>query len=394
MSVLLAILGLFIIELNSENLSFKPKCNDEYPPCDEFDASNLFDIGINVSLTIEYTNDSNIYVCSSPYSKSLTIDANNRIQNTNQLNINIPSQGTAENYPDYEIGIAFETTEAKPHVYAVTSLCSYSGNNMDLRQGTLGYSKWKIPTELFKASENDSYVWSMKDCGGGDYYLQRTKWHTMVNFDHVPSEPDFFFNIANQTINEITMTFAYGYNLSLGQKPISSTWRVLYRKTTAKPTSNPTRPNPTQSPTEGPTDSTMFPSTAPSTSPTDFPSKTPTKRPSLSPTVLPTNTPSNDPSIYPSEGPSDSPTERPTEVPTTNPSTDPTAQPTNIPTYGFDAFGYKICVFDNETIDGLTLKIKNDDENEMVGIIITGPDHGWFGYGFGKSVINGMCCSE
>jgi len=87
------------------------------------------------------------------------------------------------------------------------------------------------------------------------------------------------------------------------------------------------------------------------------------------PTMIPTSAPTPGPTTYPSD----------------TPSTDPTSSPTWAPSYNFSE--YEKCVED-ETNKNLTLEIYRD--GERMGITICGPDDKWFGYGFGKSVIDGM----
>ena len=121
---------------------------------------------------------------------------------------------------------------------------------------------------------------------------------------------------------------------------------------------------------------------------TDSPTNNPTINPTMSPTGYPTSTPTKKPTRSPTNDPTHSPTNVPSKRPTSAPSSPPTADPTTNPTYNFN--GFQKCVYDNQTMDGVRLEIQKSDVNEMLGIIITGPVDRWFGYGFGKSVIQSM----
>ena len=58
----------------------------------------------------------------------------------------------------------------------------------------------------------------------------------------------------------------------------------------------------------------------------------------------------------------------------------------------FDFSGFELCAHDdNSIISDVGIEIYRDRMNQKIGIIMTGPDDKWFGYGFGNDNMNRMC---
>ena len=85
----------------------------------------------------------------------------------------------------------------------------------------------------------------------------------------------------------------------------------------------------------------------------------------------------------------------PTEMPTWDPTYDPTYRPSGSPTTHQPTLEptFIDCVYSDDIVDGVTLRIRNDEKNQRMGIVIEadydGTDY-WFGYGFGNRQMNGM----
>mmetsp|Transcript_50318 Transcript_50318/g.45091 ORF Transcript_50318/g.45091 Transcript_50318/m.45091 type:complete len:443 (-) Transcript_50318:139-1467(-) len=112
------------------------------------------------------------------------------------------------------------------------------------------------------------------------------------------------------------------------------------------------------------------------------------------PTPQPTTA---EPSAAPTTDPTSDPTDAPlTKAPTTTDQTsDPSKEPSSAPTPApiaqpslAPADGYEQCAT-AELISGIKLNIQRNSDEQMIRIMMAGPNTAWFGYGFGSEIMTG-----
>merc|ERR1711920_750562 len=132
----------------------------------------------------------------------------------------------------------------------------------------------------------------------------------------------------------------------------------------------------------------MNPTSKPSRSPlepgqTNNPTMDPTIHPTDNPSINPTINPSSDPSINPTSNPTSDTTSNPTSDPTSDPPSDPTSDPTSDP-ITIDSTTTVPDEYENcgeaTLVDGVVLTIGRRESDEMMQIIMSGPEDAWFAF--------------